>query len=86
MNLGWSERTTLEKIIFVLQCICAIVLSVCFVLMLMGKSQDNLFYSFLGIESALEAVVQWKRNRKMALFSLAAAVIVLGICAATYFL
>ena len=41
---------------------------------------------FLGIETALEAIAQWKRNRKIAILSLAAAVIVLGICAVTYFL
>ena len=86
MNLGWNEKTKLEKYIFVLECICAVILSVCFVLMQMEKLQDNLFYLFLGIETALEAVAQWKRNRKMAILSLAAAGIVLGICAVTYFL
>lgn len=83
-HLNWNERTALEKFLFILQCIVCIILIISLLPMLTGETQEqnDLFYLFIGFETILEAIVQWKRNRKMAILNILGAIIMLGICAA----
>lgn len=89
MNLNWNERTPLEKFLFILQCVGCVILVISLLPMITGKTQErnnDLFYLFIGFEGILESIVQWNRNRKMAILYLLASIIVLGISAATFLL
>ena len=71
MKPSWKERNALEKGIFVVQALCGLVLiaSMLHSTINMIDFSDSL-YLVIAIESALEAIVQWKRQRKAAVLSL----------------
>ena len=75
MKPSWNERNTYEKAVIVIQAIIAVVLVAVMVYSLIAhKELTDLLYIVIAVESALEATVQWNRNRKAAYLSIAVVV------------
>lgn len=75
MKPSWKERTALEKGIFVLQALCGLVLIASMLHSVINRTDfSDSLYLVVAVESALELIVQWKRQRKAAVLSLLVAI------------
>ena len=73
MNANWKDMTPLEKVIFIITCIGA-------VLVVVANTKPDLFpvnitYPAIAVVTVLDALVYWKKNRKWAYLLIAGAVI-----------
>ena len=76
MNTNWKDMTPMEKVALIVSCIAAFVVA-------LALRNKNLFpvditSPVIAIITAFDALVCWKKNRKMAYLLLAAAVISLA--------
>ena len=73
MNMNWKDMTTVQKIVFVISCIGA-------VLVVAANLKPDLFpvnitYPAIAAVTVMDAVAYWKQNRKWAYLMIAGAVI-----------
>lgn len=75
MKLSWKERTPVEKGLFIAECVLALAFLVYMAISIATKKEmSDVIYLIIAIESAIETIVQWKHERKTAIFSLLVAV------------
>ena len=75
MKPSWKDRTPVEKGLFIAECVLALAFVVYMVIAFAAKKEvSDMIYLIIAIESALETIVQWKHERKTAIFSLLVAV------------
>ena len=79
MNTNWKDMSPLERVIFIITCICAVLVVVSI------RKPDlfpiNISYPAIAVVTAAEAAVYWKKNRKWAYLLIAGAVISLAFFA-----
>lgn len=73
MNTNWKDMTPIEKVVFIITCIAAVIVVV-------ANLKPNLFpvnitCPAIAVVTACEAIVYWKQKRKWAYLLIAGAVI-----------
>jgi len=78
INRAWCEMQIYEKISFVLGSICSVSVIMLASLQLLGiwEKAINIFEPLLGVLMVTQAVLQWRRNKKVAVFSLCVAIFI----------
>ncbi len=78
INRAWCEMQIYEKISFVLGSICSVSVIILASLQLLGiwEKAINIFEPLLGVLMVTQAVLQWRRNKKVAVFSLCVAIFI----------
>lgn len=78
MRVIWSEKQRNEKIMFALRLLCSIsiiVLAVMQILDIWNKA-IYIFEPLLGVLMLIQTIENWKKNRKVAIISLLAAIFI----------
>ena len=88
MNKQWKDRPLLDKIVSVSGIVVSVAIIALAIIQLFGAWSDAgyVYVPLMGINLLLQAYVQWKPNRKVAVFDLCAAVFALAWAAAVYIL
>lgn len=83
MKAGWKETPLLHKIATICMIVIATAVVVLAILQIFDvwPSAPYLYMPLMGLNLLLQAYMQWKTNRKVAIFSLCAAGVVF-LCAA----
>ena len=73
MNMKWNDMTTMQKVVFIITCIAA-------VLVVIANVKPDLFpinitYPAIAVVTVGEAMAYWKQNRKWAYLLIAGAVV-----------
>lgn len=78
INSAWSGMQMYEKISFVLGSICSVSVIILASLQLLGiwENAINIFEPLLGVLMLTQGVLQWRRNRKVAIFSWCVAIFI----------
>ncbi len=84
----WKDRPLLDKIVSVLSIAVAAAIIALAVLQLcdVWSAAGYVYVPLMGVNLLLQAYVQWKPNRKVAIFSLCAAAVVFACAIAVYVL
>jgi hypothetical protein len=82
----WKDKPLLEKVVSVSVIVISVAIIVLAVLQLFDLWYDAgyVYVPLSGINLLLQAYMQWKPNRKIAIFSIGAAVVVFLCTAAVY--
>ena len=88
MNKQWKDRPLLDKIVSVSGIVVSVAIIALAIIQLFDVWSDAgyVYVPLMGVNLLLQAYVQWKPNRKVAVFDLCAAVFVLAWAAAVYIL
>lgn len=88
MTEVWKEKTLPDKIVAVLSVVISAAIIALAIIQLFDVWSDAgyVYVPLMSINLLLQAHAQWKPNRKVAIFTLCAAVIVLVCAAAVYIL
>ena len=88
MNKQWKDRPLLDKIVSVSGIVVSVAIIALAIIQLFDVWSDAgyVYVPLMGVNLLLQAYVQWKPNRKVAVFYLCAAVFVLVCAAAVYIL
>lgn len=86
MKTGWQQKTLPNKIVSISVIVVSAAILVLAAMQLFGLWNDAgyAYVPLTGINLLLQAYIQWKPNRKTAVFILAAAILVLLCAAAVY--
>lgn len=78
INRAWCEMRIYEKISFILGSICSVSVIVLASLQLLGiwEKSINIFEPLLGVLMVTQGVLQWKKNKIVAVFSFCTAVFI----------
>ena len=74
MKTSWNEMTTAQKIEAIVLTVLFLFAAVFAILDWSGKWPNNLAYLFFGADSLFEGIMNWNRNRKLAILEVVAAV------------
>ena len=82
----WKDKPLLEKVVSISVIVVSVAIIVLAVLQLFDLWYDAgyVYIPLMGINLLLQAYMQWKPNRKIAIFNLCAAVVVFLCTAAVY--
>ena len=88
MNIQWNDRPLLDKIVSASGIVVSVAIIALAIIQLFDVWSDAgyVYVPLMGINLLLQAYVQWKPNRKVAVFDLCAAVFALAWAAAVYIL
>lgn len=88
MNIQWNDRPLLDKIVSVSGIVVSVAIIAMAIIQLFDVWSDAgyVYVPLMGVNLLLQAYVQWKPNRKVAVFDLCAAVFALAWAAAVYIL
>ena len=88
MNKQWKDRPLLDKIVSASGIVVSVAIIALAIIQLFDVWSDAgyVYVPLMGINLLLQAYVQWKPNRKVAVSYLCAAVFVLVCAAAVYIL
>lgn len=88
MNKQWKDRPLLDKIVSASGIVVSVAIIALAIIQLFDVWSDAgyVYVPLMGVNLLLQAYVQWKPNRKVAVFDLCAAVFVLVCAAAVYIL
>lgn len=88
MNIQWNDRPLLDKIVSVSGIVVSVAIIALAIIQLFDVWSDAgyVYVPLMGVNLLLQAYVQWKPNRKVAVFDLCAAVFALAWAAAVYIL
>lgn len=88
MNKQWKDRPLLDKIVSVSGIVVSVAIIALAIIQLFDVWSDAgyVYVPLMGVNLLLQAYVQWKPNRKVAVFDLCAAVFALAWAAAVYIL
>lgn len=88
MNKQWKDRPLLDKIVSVSGIVVSVAIIALAIIQLFGAWSDAgyVYVPLMGINLLLQAYVQWKPNRKVAVFSLCAAAVIFACAIAVYVL
>jgi hypothetical protein len=88
INRAWCEMRMYEKISFILGSICSVSVIILASLQLLGiwEKAINIFEPLLGVLMVTQGVLQWRRNKMLAVFSLCAAIFIFTIAFFIYFI
>lgn len=88
MNKQWKDRPLLDKIVSVSGIVVSVAIIALAIIQLFDVWSDAgyVYVPLMGVNLLLQAYVQWKPNRKVAVFDLCAAVFALACAAAVYIL
>ena len=88
MNKQWKDRPLLDKILSVSGIVVSVAIIALAIIQLFDVWSDAgyVYVPLMGVNLLLQAYVQWKPNRKVAVFDLCAAVFALAWAAAVYIL
>ena len=65
----WKEATTANKVVLILQVVVSISIMVLALLQLLDISNTiNIFIPLLGVNTLLQAIQEWSKNRGTAIF------------------
>lgn len=72
-----SQKQTYEKVLFVISNICSIsiIILVCMQISGAWKTATNVFEPLLGVLMLIQTIQNWKKNKKVAIISLCAAIL-----------
>lgn len=86
MNKQWKDRPLLDKIVSASGIVVSVAIIALAIIQLFDVWSDAgyVYVPLMGVNLLLQAYVQWKPNRKVAVFDLCAAVFVLACAAAVY--
>lgn len=75
---NWCAMYTYEKIVFVLGGICSISVIILACLQLLGiwEKAINVLEPLVGVSMVTQTILQWKKNKKVAAFSLCVAIFI----------
>lgn len=79
INRAWCKMQMYEKIAFILGSICSVSVIVLASLQLLGIWEEaiNIFEPLLGVLMVTQGVLQWRKNKIVAVFSFCAATFIL---------
>lgn len=88
MNKQWKDRPLLDKIVSASGIVVSVAIIALAIIQLFDVWSDAgyVYVPLMGVNLLLQAYVQWKPNRKVAVFDFCAAVFVLACAAAVYIL
>ncbi len=77
-NQKSSSRRGYEKIVLAISLVCSAFVMIFGVLQVTGKMANGMDYAqpLLGVVMLCQCILQWRKNRKLALFSLAVSIFV----------
>ena len=86
MNRKWKDKPLLDKILSASSIVVGVAVIALAMVQLFGvwSKAGYVYVPLMGVNLLLQAYAQWKPNRKVAVFSLCAAVFVLACAAAVY--
>lgn len=75
------DASKYEKCAFILQLISSIIVIICAFLQILGiwSRAINVCEIFMGISMISQAILQWKKNRGVAIFSLCVAIFIFAV-------
>ena len=78
INRAWCGMKMYEKISFIVGSICSVsVIMLAFLQLLsIWENAINIFVPLLGVLMLTQGVLQWRKNKKLAVFSLCAAIFI----------
>ncbi len=87
LNRIWREMNIYEKISLVLGSICSVSVIVLGSLQLLGiwEKAINIFEPLLGVLMVTQGVLQWRRNKAVAVFSLCVAIFIFVVAFFIFF-
>ena len=88
MNKQWTDRPLLDKIVSASGIVVSVAIIALAIIQLFDVWSDAgyVYVPLMGVNLLLQAYVQWKPNRKVAVFSLCAAAVVFACAIAVYVL
>ena len=88
MNKQWKDRPLLDKIVSASGIVVSVAIIALAIIQMFDVWSDAgyVYVPLMGVNLLLQAYVQWKPNRKVAVFDLCAAVFALAWAAAVYIL
>ncbi|MFA9375993.1 MAG: DUF3953 domain-containing protein [Lachnotalea sp.] len=88
INRVWCGMKMSEKIAFVSGSICSACVIILGLLQLLGiwKKAINVFEPLLGILMVTQGILQWRRNKAVAIFSFCVAIFIFIIAFVIYFI
>ena len=88
INIDWCKMQMYEKIAFVLGSLCSVSVIILAALQLFGTWEKaiNIFEPLLGVLMVTQAVLQWRRNKAVAVFSLCVAIFIFVVAFIIYFI
>lgn len=74
----WSQEQTSEKVLTVISSICSISIIILACMQILGtwKNAIDVFEPLLGVVILIQAIQNWRKNKKVAIFSLCAAIFI----------
>ena len=74
----WNEKQTSEKVLSVISSICSISIIILACMQNLGiwKNAVDVFEPLLGVLMLIQAIQNWEKNKKVAIFSLCAAIFI----------
>ena len=81
MREVWSKKQRSEKVLSILGLICSLSIIILAALQILDiwNTAINLFEPLLGVLMVIQTIEHWKKNRKVALISLGAAIFIFFI-------
>ena len=81
MTEAFLNATKLEKCAFIVGLISSIIVIICGFLQILGiwNMAIDVCEVFMGIEMISQAILQWKKNRGVAIFSLCVAIFIFAV-------
>lgn len=86
MRSVWNGKQANEKVLYVLSGICSIIIIILASMQILGiwKNAADIFEPVLGVLMLIQAIQNWRKNKKVAIFSLCVAIFIF-ICAIIIF-
>ncbi|MFA9464168.1 MAG: DUF3953 domain-containing protein [Velocimicrobium sp.] len=87
-NRAWGEMQIYEKISFIVGIICSVSVIILAFLQLIGiwEKAINIFEPLLGVLMVTQGVLQWRRNKAVAVLSFCVAIFIFIITFIIYFI
>jgi len=88
ISKAWCSMQMYEKIAFILGSICSVSVIVLATLQLLGiwEKAINIFEPLLGVLMVTQTVLQWRRNKAIAVCSLCVAIFIFAVAFNIYFM